>query len=287
MSKEATAFRVETFSNWQPFMERAQPLLLGREAESNLIWEVGCVAAQNASLSRPWLGWLVKEDGEPLLAALPSVTGYLILSGGEPAACPALVHHLSTLQTPLKGVSGPEPVSGSFAKVWQDAVGASVRLGASLSFYLADTSAEPKDEKQGIFRQARPEESQFLREWAIDFGAESPRPMDPRSLTRLSEHMLGRENLFVWEENEEVKAMGGFGRETPHGLVINMIYTPRNRRGRGFASALTSALVREAHRRDKEYCCLYSEFHSSIRPNLYERIGFRLAGEFSERAFAV
>jgi predicted GNAT family acetyltransferase len=66
-----------------------------------------------------------------------------------------------------------------------------------------------------------------------------------------------------------------------------MIYTPRNRRGRGFASALTSALVMEARKRDKEYCCLYSEFRSSIRPNMYERIGFRLAGEFSERAFAV
>ncbi len=109
--------------------------------------------------------------------------------------------------------------------------------------------------------------------------------MDPRSLTRLSERMLGCEDLFVWEETNELVSMGGFGRETPNGLVINMIYTPINRRGRGFAGALASGLLQEASRRNKEFCCLYSEFSSSIRQNLYERIGFRLAGKFSEQAF--
>ena len=111
--------------------------------------------------------------------------------------------------------------------------------------------------------------------------------MNPRSLTKLSERMLAENDLYVWEENKEVVVMGGFGRETPNGLVINMIYTPRNRRGRGFAGALTLGLMREASRRGKEFCCLYSEFSSSVRKNLYERIGFRLAGEFSERAFGV
>ncbi|MFP6900355.1 MAG: GNAT family N-acetyltransferase [Opitutales bacterium] len=97
--------------------------------------------------------------------------------------------------------------------------------------------------------------------------------------------MLGRQDLFVWEESDELVAMGGFGREIPNGLVINMIYTPRNRRGRGFGGALTTGLVREASGRGKEFCCLYSEFSNSVRKNLYERIGFRLAGKFSERAF--
>ena len=285
MSKETMSFRVETFSNWQSFLEKAQLLLLESEAESNLIWEVGRVSAQNTSSARPWSGWLVVGNGKPLLAALPSVTGYLILSAGKDSACPALVDHLSALDISLNGVSGPETVASSFAGVWQDTVGVSVKLGASLSFYSASTNAEHKNSQQGFFRRACPQEGELLRGWAIDFGAESPRPMDPRSLTRLSEHMLGQGNLFVWEENEEIRAMGGFGRETPNGLVINMVFTPKSYRGRGFASALTASLVREAGRRGKEFCCLYSEFRSSTRPNLYEQINFRLAGEFTERAF--
>jgi len=279
------SFRVETFSNWQSFLEEAHPLLLENEAESNLIWEVGRVSAQNTSAARSWSGWLVEGDGKPLLAALPSVTGYLILSAGKDSACSALANHLSASSISLNGASGPEPVASSFAEVWQDIVGVSVKLGASLSFYSSSTNAEQKNSQQGFLRKACQQEAELLRGWAIDFGAESPRPMDPRSLTRLSQRMLGQGNLFVWEENEQIRAMGGFGRETPNGLVINMVFTPKNYRGRGFASALTAALAREAGRRGKEFCCLYSEFRSSIRPNLYEQIDFCLAGEFTERAF--
>ena len=84
MSKEATAYHVETFSDWLSFLEVSESLLLEREAESNLIWEVGRVSAESAGANRPWLGWVVMEGERAFLAALPSVTGYLILSGGEP-----------------------------------------------------------------------------------------------------------------------------------------------------------------------------------------------------------
>jgi predicted GNAT family acetyltransferase len=197
-----------------------------------------------------------------------------------------LASHLSKHGVSVKGVSGPESVSGSFAKAWLEVVGGSVVPGAELSFYLATTGTELTGVMEGVFRQARSDEEARLRAWAIDFGAESPRPLNPSSLVALSERMLERGNLFVWEDGEELVAMGGFGRETPHGLVINMIYVPQNRRGRGFAGALTTGLMAEATGRGKSFCCLYSEFRSSVRTNLYDRIGFRLAGEFSERAFS-
>ena len=132
-----------------------------------------------------------------MLAALSSVTGYVILSGGDSFACQALVDHLVARGIPVKGVSGPEPVSGAFAQAWENSTHENVPLGASLSFYLADTEMETESGVEGIFRRARPEEGELLRGWAIDFGAESARPMDPRALTRLSERMLGRKDLFV------------------------------------------------------------------------------------------
>lgn len=286
MSKETTAFQVLTFSDCQKFLEASESLLLEHEAESNLLWEVGRSSARNQTMLRPWVGWLVKSDEKSLLAALPSSTGYLILSGGEPGACLPLARHLSKHGVSAKGVSGPESVSGSFAEAWLEVVGGFVVPGAELSFYLATTETELTGMMEGVFRQARSDEEAKLRAWAIDFGAESPRPMDPSSLVALSERMLESGDLFVWEDGEELVAMGGFGRETPHGLVVNMIYVPPNRRGRGFAGALTTGLMAEATGRGKSFCCLYSEFRSSVRTNLYERIGFRLAGEFTERAFS-
>ena len=285
MSKEEANFRVETFSKWEKFLSGAESLLFDHEAESNLIWEVGRVSAASAGSDYPWFGWVVMKGDQPLLAALPSVTGYLILSRGETGACSSLAAHLLSQSIGIEGVSGPEPLSSHFAKVWSEIMGETVTLGASLAFYRTQSKMALKSDIEGIFRLPRPEEEELLRGWAVDFGAESPRPMDPRALTRLSEQMLVRGDLFVWENAGQIVSMGGFGRETPNGLVINMIYTPRNLRGRGFAGSLTSGLVGEAYERGKGFCCLYSEFSSSVRRNLYERIGFELSGEFAEQSF--
>ena len=285
MSKEATFYRVKPFSDWARFLKQAKPLLLEREVESNLTWEVGRVSADQAGLTRPWSAWLVLDGKKPVLSALPSVTEYLILSAGHPGACAALADFLSAKSHSLKGVSGPEPVSEVFADAWAEQTGKVSNLGASLSFYLASSDPEFASEVAGGMRLARVDEGDKLRGWAIDFVADSAHPMDPRVVTRLSENMMGRRDLFVWEASGEVVAMGGFGRETPNGLVVNMVYTPRNRRGRGYAGALTSGLVCEANARGKRFCCLYSDFSSSVRENLYERIGFQRIGDFAERSF--
>ena len=285
MSKEATAYRVKSFSDWPRFFKRAEPLLLEREPESNLLWEVGRVSAGQAGVQRSWLGWLVMDRKKPVLAALPSVAEYLILSAGDPEACLTLAKHLSSLSHCLKGVSGPDPVSGAFADAWTEQSGNLSALRASLSLYLASEDANFDYPVEGSFRLARPVEGDKLRGWAIDFVEESVQPMDSRVVARLSENMMGRRDLFVWEASGEVVSMGGFGRETPNGLVVNMVYTPRNRRGRGFAGALTSGLVCEANAREKAFCCLYSDFTNPVRKNLYERIGFQPVGEFAERSF--
>tara|TARA_B100000959_G_scaffold266559_1_gene309100 strand:+ start:342 stop:1235 length:894 start_codon:yes stop_codon:yes gene_type:complete len=287
MSKDAVACQVEVSRKWELFLERAEPLLLKHEAESNLFWEVGRVLARSTEPDQSWRGWVVSESGEPILAGLPSVTGYLILSTGEIRACPVLAAYLSQQGIRLHGVSGPDPVSDSFATSWAEMSEGEVRQVGKLSCYLIDVSMELPTNVEGWFRKADAQEGELVREWAIDFAAESPHPMEPRQSSQLGERMLGENDLYVWEENQEVVAMGGFGRETPNGLIINLVYVPRNRRGRGFAGALTLGLVREALERGKEFCCLYSDFRSSVRRNLYERIGFRMVGEFTERAFGV
>lgn len=286
MSKEEMSLRTEVFTDWGKFLEKSEAFLLAHEIESNLIWEIGRVTDSSSSISRSWMGWVVLQEEDVFLAALPSVTGYLILSGGSTEACPALANDLFSQSISLNGVSGPKPQSCQFAEAWERIADGVVSLGAELSLYQSPTEPASTNGVSGAWRQAHRDERDLLRGWAIDFGAESAYPMDPRSLNMLNERMLSRGDLFVWEVDDEVVAMGGFGRETPHGLVINMIYTPINRRGCGFAGALTSGLRCEAGRRGKEFCCLYSDFASSVRANLYERIGFHMVGEFAEYKFS-
>ena len=135
----------------------------------------------------------------------------------------------------------------------------------------------------GRIRPAEDADRELVRDWAISFAAESPSPMDPSTLVELAEGMRAKGNLFLWEDGEPM-SMAGFGRSTPNGLVVNMVYTPGERRRLGYASALMAGLMVEARQHGAKLCCLFSE-HGGER-NLYERIGFREGGIFRERAFS-
>ena len=132
-------------------------------------------------------------------------------------------------------------------------------------------------------RPAEETDRELVRDWAISFAAGSPSPMDPSTLVELAEAMRATGNLFLWEDGEPM-SMVGFGRSTPNGLVVNMVYTPGEQRRLGYAGALMAGLMAEARQRGAKLCCLFSEYGGER--NLYERIGFREVGTFRERAFS-
>ena len=135
----------------------------------------------------------------------------------------------------------------------------------------------------GEARRAEDADAGLVREWAIGFAAESVSPMDPSALADWAEAIRRRGDLYLWVDGEPV-AMACFGRRTPNGLVINLVYAPGERRRRGYAGALLAELATEAKRRGAGQCCLFSEYGGER--NLYARLGFRPAGEFCERSFS-
>ena len=77
--------------------------------------------------------------------------------------------------------------------------------------------------------------------------------------------------------------MGGFGRSTPFCLVIFVVFVPREMRGQGYGAKLIAGLMVEARKRKALNCILFSDYEGSR--NLYESLGFRKVGRFSEKGF--
>ena len=80
-------------------------------------------------------------------------------------------------------------------------------------------------------------------------------------------------------------SLAGFGSRTPNGIRVGPVYTPPERRGNGYASALvgrmTAALLEAGHR----FCFLFTDLANPTSNGIYQRIGYEAVTDVDQYAF--
>ena len=80
-------------------------------------------------------------------------------------------------------------------------------------------------------------------------------------------------------------SMAASGRNTERGAMVNLVYTPRALRGKGYASSVVAALSKLQLDSGLSYCTLFTDMANPISNGIYRRIGYEYAGGFTEIAF--
>jgi len=129
----------------------------------------------------------------------------------------------------------------------------------------------------------------LLLEWMVAFGEEVLEENDPgRAEARDAvEYRLGAEEggFELWEDGGEVVSLSGWGGPTPNGIRIGPVYTPPERRGRGYATALVAELSQALLDRGRRFCFLYTDLANPTSNAIYERIGYGKIAESAMVAF--
>jgi predicted GNAT family acetyltransferase len=92
------------------------------------------------------------------------------------------------------------------------------------------------------------------------------------------------EGLWLWDDDGPV-SMAGFGGATPNGIRIGPVFTPSERRGRGYATALVAAFSEWLLRRGRRFCFLFTDLANPTANRIYEQIGYRRICEAAEIVF--
>jgi len=136
--------------------------------------------------------------------------------------------------------------------------------------YRLDTVVPPPP-TPGSVRPPRPDEADLLIEWmagfARDAGAQFAVPPDEVRA------WVARDGFFIWDDEGPVsvaRAAGG----TPGGMRVGFVYTPPERRGRGYASALVAAVSQIVLDRGFSFCTLYTDLSNPTSNRIYQRIGY-------------
>jgi uncharacterized protein len=128
----------------------------------------------------------------------------------------------------------------------------------------------------GRLVRVKDKDIQLLTDWIISFTEET-------GVNTLSRHdaferaldMISNENyIYFWEVDGCPVSMARGGRWTDNGITVNFVYTPKQYRQKGYASAvvakLSGILLNEF-----DFCTLYTDLDNPTSNKIYMNIGYK------------
>lgn len=264
------------FDSIEEFYRRAEPFLLEREAEHNLILGISAnLRRYPERVEQPPYMATVEHDGEVVTAALRTPPHNLVLSHVAAAeAIPLLARELHDECQTLPGVISSVPFGKTFAEEWRRLTTQPYELAMAQRIYRLE-KVNPVEGVPGRLRRAGVGDRDLLSRWLVEFNKEALGEIATPGFNSMVDRFLDSETqgIYFWEDGQPV-SMAGFSRPTPNGIVIIAVYTPRQNRGRGYASACVAALSQLLLDQGRKYCFLYTDLANATTNHIYQAIGY-------------
>jgi predicted GNAT family acetyltransferase len=266
------------------FLAVAEPLLSSDEPRHNLIYGICSTLTDVPDTYPDALFWSVEDGGETMAALLR--TPPFNVAVARPLREGALAFAAESLRAgglEAPGVTGAVPEGEEFARAWTD----SPRLRMAQGVYAARGVRLPEG-VGGEAREATEDDLPLLVDWLRAFEAEAlPDEAPHLDLEEMVGRRLKREGagFVLWEDESRRVSVCGYGGRTPHGTRIGPVYTPPERRGRGYGSAVTAHATRQQLDRGLDYCFLYTDLSNPTSNKIYMNIGYEFVCDSADYAF--
>ena len=284
------ALQVHRFATVDAYLAKVRPFLAAREAEHNLILSL-C-----ASIRRwpetfvgepPSFHAVTGEGGRVVGAALRTPPNNQILSeADDPAAADALADALAGERLP--GVIGPKLAARQFAARWAAATGSRAQHVMAERLFQLDRVVPPRRPASGAWRTASPADRQVVATWFLAFLAEAiPNEARPDEPLQVADRWIEgtSRTLYLWDDHGTAVSMASASGETPNGIRIGGVYTPPERRRRGYATSLTAAVSQDQLDRGRRFCFLFTDLANPTSNHIYQEIGYRVVTDVDVYTF--
>jgi GNAT superfamily N-acetyltransferase len=263
--------RIERYDDVTAFYERVEPFLLEREAQHSVQLGFRSTLERDPHAFGPDdpLLLAVVDDGAVVGAAAQTPPHPLLLSEMSLEAVEALVDGLRGHDLP--GVVGPVASGGAFVERWPR----QARIGVEQRIYRADAVVGTA-RVAGAARPSRETDHELTVAWVEAFTAEAMPGADVRSGESFLRRWLEAGSAMrFWEDAGEPVSFLVYGSPTANGMRIGPVYTPPERRGRGYATALTAAATQEILDAGKSFASLVTDLANPTSNSIYQRVGYR------------
>ena len=287
--------QVVRYANPIEFAERALPFLADNEAANGLFLGITnhlCADVAAYSAVHPYLA-TVESDSEQdrvcvAVAIMTPPFSLLVQCHADDATLPLslLADDLSTSSWAVPRVNGPSRLSKAFVDIWAAGNALAYHTEMELRTFLLTAVIHPTY-SPGRLRPATTAELELVVDWAQAFTLEAIGEIEPfdrsRARTRFAES-IGQGTIFFWDKDGPV-SIASCGRPSAHGIAINMVYTPPQLRGQGYAGSCVAALSQRLLDDGWQFCTLFTDLANPTSNSIYQRIGYRAIGDFTHYRF--
>lgn len=194
---------------------------------------------------------------------------------------------LLDLDPMLPGVSGPRDAAEPFAEEWSKLTGATIKeVLASRLYRLAslETPVVP-----GRARRATEDDVALMAQWRVDFELEAMgHEREPgRAEFTIRRSLAMGNGAFLWEVGGQVVSYAVAGAPAYGMSRVGPVYTPPERRGKGYGSAITAVVSQWAIDAGAENVLLFTDLANPTSNSIYQRIGYRPVYDSTELEFRI
>lgn len=266
--------RIVRHDGARAFLRRAEPWLLEREAENNLVLGLA------DSLSRSTRGYesplyfaTVERGGEVRGCAFRTPPYKLGLTRMPVEAAPLLASDVARVYESLPAVLGPLEVARRVGNAWAALKGMRAVDGMRQRIHSLDRVRAPVPEAAGRMRLANEGDLALVTSWIRSFvrttGLHGMREPEARA-----RRLVASGYLALWVDRAPV-SMAAFPARTRNTVRVGYVYTPDEHRRRGYASALVAHLSRHILDSGFRRCVLYTDLGNPTSNRIYRAIGYR------------
>ncbi|MEJ7767779.1 MAG: GNAT family N-acetyltransferase [Chitinophagaceae bacterium] len=275
--------KVKTYKTPQEYLNETEAVLDERELENNLILGI-CNGFPDKSKEMAHCRFINSFDNGRIKASSIMTIPKAIVSGyrANGSDIRKLADYYSTHQIDLVGVFGESLYADCFAGFYpKQTVGVKTMIVHQLREVneIALTG--------GTFGIATNADIDILSEWTNNFYEESklvPRKTSDEIASTVKSY-LGNGDLFTWTDNGEIVSMAGIVRKTRHIGIVGFVYTPRDKRGHGYATSCVTKLSECILQTGFKSCGLFTDKSNPTSNKIYQRIGYEAISEFSDIEF--
>lgn len=265
---------IVVYASAQEFLRASSAWLFEREALYNgLISASQLILDDTEIFKSPYWFAVAHESDQIVGCAIHAQPDGLMISDMPDAVTQPLAESLSQAVPNVRRIIGPPQPAKLLAMNCAAYSDRELRLENQWNVYRTDGPELPRDAAAGAMRLASKDDEYLVRDWGRQYGLETPAPIDVEAYFF---RKLKERNLYLWDHNQP-KCVAATSSRTMHGIKISAVFTPKNFRGRGYASSMVSELSRELLSSQCKFVTL-SVIADDPAERMYKSLGFELIG---------
>ncbi len=217
----------------------------------------------------------VWDGAEPVGTAIQTPPYPLVCNGIPVDANHLVATHLAGIRPDLSGVRGRHDAALAFADAWRSVTGRTGTMTTHERLYRLGTLRPPLG-VPGAAREATGADRSVLVDWVECFFVESlgHQRDEPAGEAFVDTAGAVGDRFILWVADGVPVSMAMLRGPAADVSRIGPVFTPRDRRGRGYGSAVTAATVESAQHTGVEDVVLFADLANPTSNGVYQRIGF-------------